>query len=117
MRAYIEWVFKIYYDIYLARWAISRQVPRVGNRTMVTCFEDLVSADSNVVTETVRRALGFLVADAFDAEITILTTVYEGGHATSHDEQLRGRLKNVIDELDKEFFGGDIAWLNSSLPC
>ena len=42
---------------------------------------------------------------------------YQGGHSTSHDPALRKRLRQLVRELDAEFYNGDIAWLASVWPC
>lgn len=42
---------------------------------------------------------------------------HDGPHSTSHDPVLRQHLKDVIMELDQNFFNGDIAWLDRILPC
>jgi len=38
-------------------------------------------------------------------------------HGTSHDAALRQRLTELIQWIDARYYDGDIAWLNSALPC
>ena len=42
---------------------------------------------------------------------------YEGGHATSHDPELRQRLRQIIESLDHTLFGHLIATAQSKLNC
>jgi len=44
---------------------------------------------------------------------------YKGGHSTTNDRSLREKesLIQVIKNIDKREYNGEIAWLNSINPC
>jgi hypothetical protein len=39
------------------------------------------------------------------------------GHATTHDTSVRSELKLIIQELDCEYYNGQIAFVDRIIPC
>lgn len=118
MRTYIEWVFNVKYSSFLSRWAISREFSHVRDRTVEVCFEDLSSTDKDL--ESIHKVVDFLhngdpTANSWMGSREELHDTK--GHSTSKDPAKRERLLNIIKQLDEEIYNGDIAWLDSMLPC
>jgi len=119
LRAYIEWVFSSHYRVMLSAWALSVAFPHVRDRTLNICYEDLSSKDPQRAGETMTKVLDFL----YNGTQHKPWKGYEpsqndaAGHATSQDPDLRKRLIKVIKRIDQKYFDGDIAWLDSMLPC
>jgi len=131
MRAYVEIAFKTnMYKQLINNVAWSVAVPYFRNRTMALCYEDFV-ADVNgnfnltAASRSVDRVLEF-----FRAESTIsrqerlerLRTLVGGSvtseqHSTSHETNLRSRLRQIVFDLDRRYYGGDIAFLDAIWPC
>jgi len=139
MRAYATWVFKVKYEALLERWALSR-IPsapagtsspasssppitpalskQIQDRTLVVCMEDLAS-DFNWTLEFFfpSRSSDRIRENAVPGKTAAAGQRYEGRHSTSHDPQVRQRLVEVIRQLDRDYFNGEIAWLDSVFPC
>lgn len=117
MRAYIEWVFHIHYNSLFEYWAMSQGLEHVTKRTLTVCYEDLSSAKTDV--PTINMILDFLYDGPYHKPWNGNPPGKSdaGGHATTKDPELRARLTRIIHELDKKYYNGDIAWLNSILPC
>jgi len=135
LRVYLDWVFHVHYRTILSRFALAQDIEPIRERTRVVCYEDLVSHEKG--QEAARGIVSFLlnngaagrgniVADSrglvgaavpADEPKSQTKEQYRGGHATSQDKDLREKLKKLIEELDAEHYDGDIAWLDSVLPC
>lgn len=123
MRAYIDWVFHAYYEGTFTQWALVHglQCPHVQERTRMVCFENL-EGTSPSATNTLNDMLHFLSNGNLsyhsqqqgDKEAQ---GADRSGHATSKDVTLRKQIRQVIDHVDKLYYNGDIAWLDSILPC
>jgi len=140
MRAYMEWVFRAHYQVELAAFGIAMGIRHVGERTKSVCYEDLASKDSDRVNRTMTSLLNFLYngtdhkpwqriqqldgdggdsygganSDNIDTGNATRTVV---GHSTSKDPDLRRRLIELVKRIDFEYYRGDVAWLDSVLPC
>jgi len=114
MRAYINWVFHKHYIIFYTRWAWARAIPSLRDKVMEVCFEDL--ADKSTQSSKVKEVMTFMGLlnnkSPYHRRLP-----YSGGHATSHDPTIRMQLRDVIREVDADYFNGEIAWLHSILPC
>ena len=112
--------------------------PSIQQRVRTFCFEDLVTSQTK--SSTVDALIGFLtdnmtttsatmikdnddsISSAADEEDEVSNQKsregkYDGGHATSHDPTLRQRLFKIIEQIDREYYNNDIAWLHSIVPC
>jgi len=132
MQAYIDYIFHHSYQFHYTRWMWSQAVPSVRIKTKTVCFEEL----NKYPAET---AAADEIIHFFGLETTNVNTTrsvaknrerrslqeqqqqkqqpYSGGHATSKDPLTRQRLIEIIEELDKTVFNGEISWLASILPC
>ncbi|KAL7547113.1 hypothetical protein ACHAWF_010424 [Thalassiosira exigua] len=101
----------------LTMWAEAENITRVAERTHVTCFEDLGSPERDA--EAFSGALDFLLGSDRRRrnETKPSDAPFLLGHETSHDPALRSRLKEVIRDLDARYYNGELAWLDSVLPC
>jgi len=119
MRAYMEWVFRHYYTGILSLWALAQQVPHVGERIRTVCYKDLSSSER--YHDTVNGALDFLFNGTTKHRpwrgAPPSGTSKAAAHATSHNLTIHARLLEAIRWLDDEHYDGDIAWLDSVLPC
>jgi len=133
MRAYIDYIFHSQYVTLMTIWALAREVPFFAERTLTICYEELMSNPDEA--RTVQGILDFLYNRTSTYDQAKSTTTYRaeatpgspsasqrpreysGAHATSHDQALRDRLIGVIRRIDAEHYNGDIAWLDSVLPC
>lgn len=120
LKAYIEWVFHAHYEVMLSAWGLSQGLPYVGDRTLNICYEDMASKDMNRSKATTETVLDFFHNGTkhkpwrgFEPDMTHDA----GGHATSKDPDMRKRLIKIIKRLDHKYYNGDIAWLDSMLPC
>jgi len=118
MQVFLEWVFRVKYKDFFSRWALAREVPYMRNRTIDVCFEDLNSHDNDV--KTIERVLRHLFGDETDkvpwrGDRSELHDA--GGHATPKDDAVKHRLSEIIRKLDRDVYDGQIAWLDSVLPC
>lgn len=122
MRVYIDWVFHAYYERTFNFWALtsSNWCPSIEKRTRTVCFEDLEDESSAAMS---REVVAFLTHNASSAMSSrrqssgVDSPAYSGGHATSKNPALRERLLNVVRQIDREHYNGEIAWLDSVLPC
>lgn len=146
MRAYVDFSFRIYYQLYFTRLAlaiiptfgyegdknsnddddISSLLSYVKDRTYVVCYEDLIKdmdgtkadMDSFLLNKNDWTSSAKLEKKQYTKRSKRDTQpLYNGGHSTSHDPILRRRLKNYIQHVDKKYYNGEIAWLDSIAPC
>lgn len=116
MRVYLDWVFHAFYDN-LDHWALAHLIPEVQQRTLHVCYEDFLSPDKS------QRVIEGLLSFLFNQSSVEWTgpvsgqTTYSGGHSTHSDPDQSRRLLQIIHDLDREEFNGEIAWLHSVLPC
>lgn len=119
MRAYMEWIFQRYFIGSLSLWALAEQVPSVQERTLSICYEDLAS--STMYHDVSNSMLNFIFNGTTNHKTWYGKPPTEAkevsAHSTSHDPELRNRLVGIIKQIDAEYYNGDIAWLNSVLPC
>jgi len=93
----------------------------VRERTRFACYEDLTSRDRDLAA--VNEVLDFLHNGTAPTHRAPFAgegpghADYSGGHATSKDANLRNRLKSVVQKIDRDYYGGDVAWVHSALPC
>jgi len=119
LRAYIDWVFNVKYQGILSTWALLQQAhynhttaTSVRDRTLVICYEDLTSPEDGA--KTIQKIFEHLtLAYGYQAQVA----EYSGDHATSHNVTILQQLTDIIAEIDEEYYNGDIAWLDSVLPC
>ncbi|GKY94560.1 hypothetical protein MPSEU_000421600 [Mayamaea pseudoterrestris] len=127
MRAYIDFVFRgDYYKSSLLVWrALSQHVGWIGDRTHVACYEDLMTNRTATLYELlhfyhpsgVPPAMAAKVASGTSKLASRSNATYSGPHATNHDADLRASLVNVVKALDSEFYHGQIAHVDSMIPC
>ena len=135
MRVYLDWVWHAFYGKTFQFWALSRgwKCLSIRKRVKTFCFEDLSSKTTS--SASVAEVIGFLtdnitktnepqlaeevVEDDVAPEEVDKTGDQEQhkGHATSHDPTLRRRLLEIIQQIDRDDYNNDIAWLHSVLPC
>jgi len=94
----------------------------LNRRIKFVCYEDLVGLDTD---EPPAEHVSFLFDDnnsstgpgtTYDANATLTNTKgYDGGHSTDKDPAVREQLLDVIRDLDRRYYRGDIAWLNKSV--
>ena len=136
MRIYVDWVFHVFYAKTLEFWALSTSewCEPIEKRVRMYCFEDLASKSTS--SSTMEQIIAFLMN--YETINNVKSSVrhsesdtgrnqaayagknsqkYEGGHSTSHDPNLRQRLLRTVEQIDREFYNNDIAWLASALPC
>jgi hypothetical protein len=116
MRAYMSYILNIAYDGVLASHVLNQLDP--FNRTLYVCYEDLSDPDQDL--RVLEKCLDWWFPtghEAWDGRKPARRKSYTGIHATSHDADLRKRLKALIQELDKQYFEGVLAWANSLLHC
>jgi len=123
MRAYLHWVFRVHYFDMFGRWALAQELPDVRDRIQTVCYEDLTSRSRD---QRVEGMIDFLYGGnenhshhmPFDPSgLRPAGASYEGGHSTSHEPLVRQHLRDVVAEIDQEYYNGDISWLDSILPC
>jgi hypothetical protein len=117
MLAYIEWVFQRFYQQMISHIALAYQVPEVGERTKIVCYENLTHPDTDLVI--LNESLDFFFPGGGKSWKGMRTgTNYTGSHSTSKGPFMREQLQNVVKKLDREFFNGEIGWVSSSvIPC
>jgi len=113
----VDWVFNYYYAGILGHWALARLFPQIGERTKTICYEDLGASgrDTVVVGEMLEFWYNGTSYEPWTGKPPGKSDA--GGHATTKDRDMRDRLIDTIKEIDKAHYDGDIAWLNSVLPC
>jgi len=102
----------------LAHYALSLKLPEVAERTKVMCYEKLSSAETD--QQVIDEAFDFWFNGTDHKKyVGVLPghNEYSGGHSTTHDPAIRGHLIDLVKKLDEEHYNGDIAWINSFLPC
>jgi len=120
MRAYVEWVFKYYYAGILSHWALGQEVPEVMERTRTLCYEDFMSPERDRKSIDAVLSHWFNGTDTYEpfpGDLPGHVGEFTGDHATSHDPNLRTRLKELIFKIDREHYNGEIEWLSATLPC
>jgi len=121
MRAYVDWVFHVKYADILSRWALSQTTGLARERTLIVCFEDFVSkekheaAKQKTVNFFFNSSTGLTERESEKGRHEVFD--YHGPHATSHDPRTRQLLIETIMTIDRTCFNGEIAWLDSILPC
>ena len=133
MRVYLDWVWHTLYGKTFQFWALSNgwSCLPIRKRVKTFCFEDLSSKTKS--STSVAEVIGFLtdnitkineqqsaeVEDDKDIpeEVDKADQEQHKGHATSHDPTLRQRLLEIIQQIDRDDYNNDIAWLHSVLPC
>jgi hypothetical protein len=116
MQVYIDWVFHAFYDN-LDHWALAHSIPEVRERTLHVCYEDFLSPDKS--QGVIEGLLSFLFNQSsveWNGPVSGQTS-YSGGHSTHSDPDQSRRLLQIIHDLDRDHFSGEIAWLHSVLPC
>jgi len=132
----MEYVIRTKYHPWMEVYAMSRKNAFVRGRLLSACFADLSSDDR--VEREMSNVLDFLYPqtvvtngtsvsqdnDHYEAWLQFRLRHHSNkpsngakGHATSHDPELRLRLIDTIRRLDEKYYGGDVSWLNSVLPC
>jgi len=146
LRAYIDWAFRVQYLNSLTYFAMSRGLPEVQERTTVVCREDLESERRNVTLMQAQHFLyngtkhrdydgdpssgSSYVATSIRARHARENVDSEDSEDSEEDEpkeetkaapsmspERRDEFMRVIRRLDDEYYGGDIAWLQSVIPC
>jgi hypothetical protein len=116
MRVYMDWVFHAFYDN-LDHWALAHSIPKVRERTLHVCYEDFLS--SNKSQRVIEGLLSFLFNQSSVEWNRPVSgqTAYSGGHSTHSDQDQSRRLLQIIHDLDRDHFNGEVAWLHAVLPC
>ena len=147
MRVYIEWVFRYHFlsEGSFAQLAHASQYKPIRKRTMVVCYAELITNTATVTgrildfvfpgghgpfqmpselpDEALRESLSAIPGRAPSTVIHRMLNegqereLQASGHATDHDPMLRARLKTLVEELDRTLYNGQIAWLDSIIPC
>ena len=135
MRAYLGFAK---YRILINNLAWASVVPHFRDRTMTLCFDDFTSSPERA-SKVIGEALEFLnvtqTQHDVEARLAGLRQIVRpppakanssgagtGGNkhaAYSHDAELRARLRELVKKIDRDVYGGQIAWLESSrlVPC
>lgn len=131
---------KVIIDIALSWWykgvipyshqARQEQVkhPNHGNKSLFLCFEDLVNPlEQEGVFHTMLKHFfpgqNTSVMNMPPKMKALLLqqqknhSVYQGGHASTHDEQLRAKLRDFIVRYDQELFHNTVATSNAVFHC
>jgi len=126
LRVYTEFALRKWYrNLLEARKLASATESISRNRTMFVCYEQLTNPATQA--QTVREIVDWMYRsgcgnDNGQSELVVAAdgnkaAVYSGGHATSHDPMLRGRLRSLIQSLDERFFHHEIAAANAEFGC
>lgn len=117
MRAYIDFIFRIHYSGPFAHWALAQELPEVKERTMVMCYDELSSPETDLIS--VNRMIDFWYNGTQHREFHGIPPgqTEAKGHGTSHNPAIRERLKALVKQIDEEYYDGQIAWIHSTLPC
>lgn len=133
---YIDVIFsKEYNHLVKANNALDRKSSVDRNRTLFLCYEDLERSPN----ATKAQVLDFLYPgdppsrrrrqrNDFGSTWESISggrrqrksqryLQYEGGHATSHDPELRQRLRASIETIDTNLFGNRVALAQAKLNC
>lgn len=98
-------------------WGLSRELEQARERTLTICYEDLSSKDKDLTT--INNVLDFLYnrTEHKPWSGNVANMHNAGGHSSSKNPVKKRRLLEVIKQLDVDVFNGEIAWLDSTLPC
>ena len=116
MRAYMSWILNNGYEGVMASYVLNMFDP--SNRTRYVCYEHLSDPDRDL--QVIDECLDFWFPSGhgpWDGRKPAKTKEYVGTHSTSHDPDLRTRLRGLIRELDETNFDGVVAWADSLFPC
>jgi len=116
MHAYVDSAFRTYYLPILRAWVAVQESTAIRDKTLAVCFNDF----ANQPGATAATMLDHLYNGTSHPRSKLGSANNSSsfaGHSTSHDPTLRGHLKAVIQQIDEQYYNGDIAWLNSILPC
>ncbi|GKY98205.1 hypothetical protein MPSEU_000778200 [Mayamaea pseudoterrestris] len=116
MRAYMSWILNNGYEGVISSYVYNMFDP--FNRTRYICYKDMSDPEQDL--RVINECLDWWFPTghgAWDGRKPTKTKEYSGNHATSHDPNLRRRLRRLIEELDEKYFEGVVAWADSSLPC
>jgi len=120
----VEYALPFHYGSLFRNWALAKEFKTLGERTYTVCYEDLTNNfdsawravnDMHLFFFHNRSQTSKIVFQDGDKLKALLN--YKGGHSTSHDNNLRQHLVEVIQKIDREHYDGDIAWLTNVLPC
>jgi len=145
MRTYLDYVFNDRYSGILSHWALGRGMPNstIAKRSATVCYENLNAGASRRRDDTVDWMLQFWYGgggnennDEPDPDTTNTAAVMRwreeyrrrnrllanndasfAGHSTKKDPGTVRLLRDVIRRLDEWYYNGDVAWLNSVMPC
>lgn len=114
MRTYIDVAFGRWYDG-IERTLNLAAKEQNTQKTLFMCYEQLSDPDS--IKYVVRRMVEWMFPAGNAPAWDLGSILYDGGHATSHEADLRAELTNVIKILDNKAFHGKIAALQAQLGC
>ncbi|GKY98087.1 hypothetical protein MPSEU_000766600 [Mayamaea pseudoterrestris] len=128
LRVYVEWVMRRHYGKHgtFVHLALATLVPWIKDRTMIQCFETVTTVP---MRESMQEWLDYFyhnsgmtlshfnLAENDQAPQGSRGESGAGGHSTNVDAQTRRKLFAMIRRLDAEHFGGQIAWIDSKIPC
>ena len=114
MRVYIDVAFGQWYSRLVKNWQLANSAED-RNRTLFLCYEDLVNP--RMQSKTMRQLYKWLFPGGQNSLRKWRRLEYVGGHATSHDAELRSDLKEVIKKLDATIFDNIIASMDEELGC
>lgn len=119
LRAYTEHIFHSQYELFMINWALAQEIPVLNERTKVVCYENLRS-DTSSTMESVFNFLFNGTSPVKSSSLSFETRKladYTGSHSDSGDTDMYRRLTQIIQQMDKQYYKGDIAWLDSKFPC
>jgi len=114
MRVYIDVAFGQWYGKLVKNWELANKAED-RNRTLFLCYEDLVNP--RMQSRTMRQVYDWLFPGGQNRLRKRRRLEYAGGHATSHDAELRSDLKEVIKKLDATIFGNIVASMDETFGC
>ena len=109
-----EFPFVVKYNRGIVHGASFSKGKEGNDRTLFLCYEDLT--DPAVNKATAVRAHDWMFPGESHWKTPEIST--DGaGHATSHNEELRSQLRDIIQTLDSALFNNTIARLDEEFPC
>jgi len=147
LRVYLDLAFRTKYRTCLTNFVLARQFRYLKERTKVWCFEELADPNRversvreilrflyNVTSEEEQqlarrqKELGQREDSSSSSKNKNLHPLvawrYEpkmgdaGRHGTTRDPVVRSRLRRLVKEIDSEYYGGALEWLDDVLlPC